>query len=644
MKKLLLPLLFFLAGNIYGQRSQSTQLGSVTLDDLQMTVYEKDSSAVAVILNEELNKYYTDTKRRLYTTNYYRKLKVLKNDGLEYGTYKVRFHFRTKVNLLKGICYNLGADGKMVKNVIKKENIITTKEGNYITHILNLSNVKVGSVIEINYRFTNTFPLAPDWYFQKDIPVKKSTIKLLKPNKLQYLVNLIGSQPLSSQERIENLLCTPQADKDEKCTYTSYSMVDVPKYQPEFLSPHPNLLISKLNFRMQNYFRLNNKKGWEGYDQSQKGYYLREEKQNQRLFRKSIPEDLIIANNPLKTAKNIFYFVQNKYKWNRTFSRDLGYSTKKKSKQKEVSLKLIVTALYSSLRSVGIECHYVDVSTTSLGPIDTSKPDSDDFNYTIIKAIINGKSYFLDATKKELEFGYIQTFATTKQVRVLDFDKGGYWSKVTQPKPSSKTSTIDMKYEQGLGFTGTIKTQSSGYEAVNKRTQINELGITRYTEDLKNETENYDLVKYAIDHLDNKEKPFTENLEIEIEDDTEDGENITLKPILFQPLGQSPFTNKIRKYPVDFVYPRVYSYRINLKIPKGFKVDKLPENKKFQLNNRGASYIYMTKLEGDVLKIFTSLKIIKTYHTTEEYEDLKTLFGQILLAEKNPIEFKKINE
>ena len=69
---------------------------------------------------------------------------------------------------------------------------------------------------------------------------------------------------------------------------------------------------------------------------------------------------------------------------------------------------------------------------------------------------------------------------------------------------------------------------------------------------------------------------------------------------------------------------------------------KVPENKRFQLQNKGMNYLFMAKFEKDTLQIFTSLKILKTYYSTAEYSDIKNLYDKIVQHEKNTIEIVKI--
>lgn len=616
-------------------------MGSVTPSELSMQVYEQDSSAVAVLLHNEKNKFFSDTKRKLYTTDYYKKIKVLTKEGLEYGTFKLRFGMYTKVNFIRGICYNLEQDGTITKNELTDDNFIISKDEYYTSYIVNFSNVKVGSVIEFRYSFTNRSFNLSDWYFQSKIPVKKSEIKLLKPTKVQFLVNLIGQRPLSKKERIDKVLCTPGIDASERCNYTQYTMENIPAYKEEVLAPHPSLLISKLDFKMQNYFGSRSFNGdWNNFDKIKLRSFVKDQKSNIKMFGKTLPDSVVVAGDKLATAKNVFYLIQDRYKWNGSTALDKGYSTKKKSKQQEVSNTLLSIALYSSLQSVGIDCDYVAVSTNSLGPIDFSYADAGDFNFTIIKATIDGKSYFLDPTNKELGFGYVQPFASTKRVRVLKKD-AGYWDDITMPRPATKSTSVKMQYEPDTGFTGTLIVKSDGYSGMIARTEIADLGLKRYTEELEDALQNFGIVSERIQHIDDKEKSLTASFEFELEDDVDSFDGV-LNPMLFQPVDENPFTKQRRDHPVDYVYPRFFNYRFELKIPKGYTLKKVPENKRFQLQNKGMNYLFMAKFEKDTLQIFTSLKILKTYYSTAEYSDIKNLHDKIVQHEKNTIEIVKI--
>ena len=55
MKKILLLLFLLLSITLFSQKIKSSKMCQTTLDELQMIVYDKDSTATAVVLYEHAN-------------------------------------------------------------------------------------------------------------------------------------------------------------------------------------------------------------------------------------------------------------------------------------------------------------------------------------------------------------------------------------------------------------------------------------------------------------------------------------------------------------------------------------------------------------------------------------------------------------
>ena len=95
--------------------------------------------------------------------------------------------------------------------------------------------------------------------------------------------------------------------------------------------------------------------------------------------------------------------------------------------------------LYNLLSEQDINVTPILLSTRNNGLPTKIYPVISDFNYIIIRAIINGKQYFLDATNKYLEFGQIPFRCLNQYGRLLDFKKGSKWIPIQVKSASIKT-------------------------------------------------------------------------------------------------------------------------------------------------------------------------------------------------------------
>ena len=660
MKKITFLLILLTSTFSFSQKSKSTLLGQTTLEELKMSVYEKDSSAVAVVLHDEGNRYYSDAKKRLFTTDYYSRIKIINKNGLEHGTHKFRLYYKNTVKNIEGITYNLGDGDVIEKTVFNQEDLIINEENEYLSeYIINLPNIKSGSVIEFRFSITGESMGISDWYFQDDIPTVKSVFNTMTPKTMDHIVNLIGMRNLTKQDKVEKTKCIPEKKRSPDCEFNSYVMESIPAFEEEVLMPHSTVLVSKLKFRLTYYLERGYRPykmmtRWTQFDKSLKGYYFDQGMTKERFFKKIIPENLLNNGTQLTKAKNIFHFIQDHYTWNGKETGDTRINIRKNFKNKEASVDLIATTLYNSLKGAGIECYYVAVSTRSKGPVDRLLPNIRDFNYTVVKAVIDGKTYFLDPTNKSIGFGYVQPFASVKDGRVLDYTivgraedyseiyKGSYWEKMKPQESAAKITTVQLNFSQDDGFSGKMNIKRNGYTGMYYRSNVKEVGMDKYQETLEENFGDFEIVDYKVKNLEDRDQRIEENIDFEINnEDFEETNIIRFKPILFDAFEINPFLSKNRQYPIDFIYPRSQKYRFVFNIPEGYTVTKMPEDIGLKLPDGGGSYLYKIQSDGKKIKIFTTLKIAKTVYNVDQYAYLKKLYDQIVNNEKVFIELKK---
>jgi hypothetical protein len=99
--------------------------------------------------------------------------------------------------------------------------------------------------------------------------------------------------------------------------------------------------------------------------------------------------------------------------------------------------------------------------------------------------------------------------------------------------------------------------------------------------------------------------------------------------------------NKPRHYAYDFRAPFLDRDNIEISLPEGFTVDELPDPAKATFPF--AQYVSKTENSGSVLKYTREYKITATQVSMDQMDQLKKLFGQINLDEKNMAVLKKAN-
>jgi hypothetical protein len=204
MKKLLLLSLIFSIQFLNAQ--DKFKFGLVPQDLLEMTAYDKDSTAAALVVYESNDVYYdwnSTEKDFEVVTDYTVRIKILTPDGIKYANGAIPFlKGRTSassenITNLTGWTYTLEG-GKIGKEKLSKEYVFTEDVTDRLKRMkFALPAVKVGSVIEYKYTLKSPhyYHLA-DFQFQRDIPVKYSHFQIRIPEYFIFNRETKGYEPI----------------------------------------------------------------------------------------------------------------------------------------------------------------------------------------------------------------------------------------------------------------------------------------------------------------------------------------------------------------------------------------------------------------------------------------------------------------
>ncbi|MBN1119276.1 MAG: DUF3857 domain-containing protein [Bacteroidales bacterium] len=185
--RFLILFLIFLFCNIYTiAQKLPIKFGDVSKEEIEMRFCEYDSSAPAAVLYDYGGLYVTDGRFTKII-----RIKIFKKEGLHLANQVYPSNMLTQI---RGKTYNLEND-EIIVDKLENESIFKERifEDNY-NYRVTMPNVKVGSVIEIEYKFPG---LPAIWYFQRDIPVLKSELYVPKTPNVEYRKNYYGYFPLS---------------------------------------------------------------------------------------------------------------------------------------------------------------------------------------------------------------------------------------------------------------------------------------------------------------------------------------------------------------------------------------------------------------------------------------------------------------
>ncbi|MEN8125810.1 MAG: DUF3857 domain-containing protein [Bacteroidota bacterium] len=652
MKYFLTIILFATTINLFSQYKYPYYFGDIKNKELTMTIYNKDTTANAVVLYEHGN---TEVKKNsgiiFLKTTIYKKIKILKKEGEENATVKIYLYNKKnksgeKVKNITAFTYNNGE----AKMPLTKNNIFTTKlNDTYKEVTFTFPNVKVGSVLEYRYDLESEFFFNFEgWKFQSEIPKIYSEYHAIIPGYWQYNRTLKGSQKLLINEAKLKQRCFEISGSTASCEELTYAMQDIPALiEEEDFSTTKDNYISTIKFELS---KISYPDGrieeftttWKDTDRQFKiDESIGKQLNNKSFFTNNIPPEILNIEGSIPRAKAVYSFVQNHFSLNENkkyIYKDVN--VKKAYKENIGSVSEINTALVNALKAAGIESNLMFISTRDNGFPTKLHPVMTDFNYVVAYAYINKLNYTLDASDKNLQFGMLPYKALNGYGRVLDFDNGSFWLDIVPKVKTYNRTVAKLKLTDENNLSGTLSETNNGYFAKYKRDRIKNNTEEDYLSYKEDKIENIEIDSYKNNNLENFEKPLLESSEVTVLSTEEVGNKLYINPFIDK-YDKNPFNLNQRYYPVDFGFNFIETYIANIEIPNTYKIKSLPESISLKLPDKGGSFVAKCDEKDNKITLISKISIHKSVYSTEEYQYLKELFNQIIKNQKTLIVLEK---
>ena len=267
--------------NVYSQKPPA-KFGKITKEHLEATScsIDKDAHAYYIFDYGKVNfklgtkasnnaAHTSSNKFKMHYKKHFR-IKILDNQAFDWANIEIPLYHDDddeKISNLKGITYNL-ENGKVIKTKFDKKDIKTEETSpNWNTVKFAMPNVKVGSVIEVEYTVESYYYFKiPSLYFQHTIPSLYTEYDVSTPEYLTYSQRETGYFPIEREtdNRSKSVDITysyvPRGQAvSQKSVYTvdyredifRYSVKNIPAFPIEkHLHTYKNY-IGKVDFELQ---------------------------------------------------------------------------------------------------------------------------------------------------------------------------------------------------------------------------------------------------------------------------------------------------------------------------------------------------------------------------------------------------------
>lgn len=639
---LILSLHFF---TLTAQKSP-IKYGDVSISDLEMTTYEADSSAVAVIISDYGKAYvsFSDVSSQLFFDKHIR-IKILKSDGTRWSDGEIPLFSGNSSNdenitKFKATAYNL-VNGEIEKTEIDERSLQKVKFNKFFDlKKFSIPNVKVGTVIEYSYTIQSDLLVNfPNWQFQYEIPSMHSEYWAIIPEFFimeKYTQGYLSPSVFEATERTQSFY-------HETANHWIYK--NVPAFKPEPFMTSKKDYVTKINFALA-YIDLPNRPRVEIMGTWDKLVSLLKNSDSfgnaisGSGFLNKIVEPLIAnLSSDEEKVKAIHNYVKSNIEWNGQEDYVAG-NLKSILENKTGSSGDINILLASMLEKAGFKPDMVLLSTREHGFIRMEYPMSRQMNYVVCRLILNNDFIFLDATEKFIPINTLPERCLNGQGLLVSETNRGW----VQLQTKVKTKTIyaaNITISAQAEASGTITKTSDGYSAQELRRKHKKLGL----ESFKNsEIHSLKLAvnDWKLEDIDKEEKPVKEVFDVNIEElVTQSGDVVYIEPLLGLQLKENPFKQDKREYPVDYGSTQEQLFIIKYSIPDEFVVEELPQSIMYVLPDKSGRFTLSAQTMGNTINIMVNFQINRTLYVGTEYADLKEFYNHCVAKQNEQIVLKR---
>lgn len=629
--------------------------GQVTYRELEIKMYEKDTSAVAVVLAEFGEAYIDNGDDNNLLFEYHAKIKILKKAGTAHADFEIPLRKSNgkeeRIKDVQASSFNI-ENGSMKEVKLDVKNIYKEERSKYWNvQKFAIPNVRVGSVIEVKYTLESPFIYNfRTWAFQSDIPKVQSEYWATIPGNYIYNILLRGFLQLSNTESELVKECfTPGGGMKADCSRSKWKMKDIPAFVEEDYMTASSNFISSINFELSEIRYFDGRvdkitKEWKDVEQELKAEnkFGVQIKRGKDIVDGSVDQLIIGETDPLVKARKIYDFIRHWYRWNEGYGIYSEFGIKKAFDTKTGNVGDINLSLVAALKYAELNCEAMLLSTRENGSVTELYPILSDFNYVVAKLNIGDKVYLLDATDDFVSFGLLPERCLNGKGRVFG-GKESYWYDIKPTEKEKTLSVITLALNSDGVMHGTMQYTYTGYEAANQRRALSVFSSEKeYIDDMQKKLHATTIKHFGFQNVEDLTKPMVLKLEVEIEAfDNLNANSFLFNPFLVDRWARNPFKSSERSYPVDFGAPLEQVLIFSLTYPENFVIDELPQKVGLALPNNGGRYIFDVQQIGNRFTMNHSLQISKTIFTSEEYHYLKELFNRVIQVQQADLVFER---
>ncbi|MTI38260.1 DUF3857 domain-containing protein, partial [Fulvivirga lutimaris] len=629
----------------------SLEYGIINRDELNLTVYENDPDAEAVVLFDIGETKFVDTQSGGYDISFTRtkRIKIFDKSVSDIAEVSIPYYVDGygKTEVIKSIeafTYNV-EDGGVVRKRVNPSSMYDEQfNDRWRIKKFVFPDIQDGSIIEYKYVLESPFHFnLPDWEFQDIIPTiySKYTSRMIPFYEYIFIAQGITKfdyqkSEISKENRtwgsVSKMYGQNVGNGVEFQDYVhTYILKDVPAFKDESYITTKNDYIMKMDFQLAKFYGPNGAKTsiittWPELNKSliKNEYFGKFKKSCGKFAKKVLQNELSIADlSEEEKAKAIVNYVKQNFKWNGYYSKYVNKSAKEFFEQKNGNSAEINLFLTEMLESAGLVAQPVVLSTRDHGRIVSDYPFSHFFNYVLV-FVRTQRPFLADGTNKYLPYNKIPPYCINEKGLIVDGGSGN-WVELSDAVTSKEVRNIIIKPDvKKLKADVSLSVHSTEYDAFNYKESFKDDSVSI----LKYYSKKFDdITRVKSFNYDLPDRPYS--IIINANKDLENvSDNIIIQPFLGLALEKNSLTQKNRSYPVDFVYKKSDEFKITVEKPSGYQFDQLPEP--YSLDDELVNIDIQYEEKDKMVLITANYTFKKAVYNKNEYPRIKYYLDMIV--------------
>lgn len=625
------------------------KFGSVSDAEIDMTVYSPDTSAVAVMLYREYTMDLVISEVSgviIKDITVHERIKVLKEEGKRFGDFSFLYlNSNSTKEAYSGVkveTFNR-ENGKVVRTKMSKKFDFDEKYAEDVRRrSFSAENVKVGSVIEVAYKFSSPrYYAIDDIDIQLTIPVNQTHIEV---GYAEYFgVNRTQRGSVPTRYRKDNRIANLPGATSYEVNLDVFDAVDVPALPAESHSFCPDQYRGAITYDLSSVvipgvvFESISMK-WPDVDKAISESDIFRVCKGKFRDAKELEAALTGVEGDEARIAAVRNYVVGKVKWDEESQLvpDDAREILKRGSGSDADINALTA---SALNTLGYTAEPVMIRRRTSGMLIDHHISLRSFDTFILRVTAPGGQgpWYLDAARDEGYLNVLNPLFLVEKARVIPFNGSGEWVDLTNLTRSHVSELVKMRMEPDGTLTGSAQIVANQEDSYLVKAHYNSFDTEdAFLEDIESD-EHIEITAFEI----KKEYGPTAEISYSFEKENEAGSLLYIQPVLSSFHSSSDFRKEERKLPVDFPYPESITYSFSLEIPEGYVVEELPEKVGLTFPSLEGRIQFATQQVGNIVSVLYRASLGKMLVLPEEYADLRLFWETAIGVEKSTIVLKK---